>query len=117
MLDYIKKNTLTQNEAAEKLTKRITDIADTSLKKKYISNNNIDVNHKSNKRTDGLEEKLHFAETKRQFNVKKNLYFLDKYDINRRQEFINARSKYRKLKYLLLKSKKENRLHELAKIE
>ncbi len=68
MLDYIKKNTLTQNKADEKLTKIITDIADTSLKKMYISNTNINVNHKSNKITDGLEEKLHFAETKRNFN-------------------------------------------------
>ncbi len=111
------KNTPTQKEAAEKLTKIIIDIADTSLTKKYISNNNININHKSNKITDGIEEKLHFPETKRNFNVKTQQYFQDKNDINRRQEFINARSKYMKLKYLLLRSKKENRLHELAKIE
>ncbi len=46
----------------------ITDIADTFLEKKYISNNNINIHHKSNKITDWLEEKLPFVETKRNFN-------------------------------------------------
>ena len=100
------------NTALDSLAKIITAVGKESLP---VKNSSVKNNSGKNQYASD-NDKLLTAE-KREFNKIKRGFLNDKTDANRRIQFIRARSKYRKIKYYVQNSQKQNRIYKLAEIE
>ena len=100
------------NKCTNGLTELLTTIANNSLTKIIRLNPRKVSNNKNNSYVD---HKL--IEAKRDFKRAKRNYFNDKDNINRRIEFIIQKKKFKKIKYLTERYKKEDKLKKLAEIE
>ena len=106
------------DEATEELTKIIFEVAKKSIPIKQIKVSQIqydnDEDEFNNLDKDSIKT---LKEGKREFNYHRREFDANKSCMDRRHRFIIARSKYRKLKYLMYNTQKHNRLIELARLE
>ncbi len=100
------------NRALQCFTEIITDVGKASVTLINIKNiNTVPSNTLVEENTKMLTSK------KRGFIRVKRAFLSNKSNPNRRVEFIKAHSKYRRIKYYILNSEKENRIYKLAEIE
>ena len=96
------------------LNEIIYEVANATLVKKSYSPT-IKKDNPTKPKTQNHEQVLN--EVKSTFNKNRKKYVSDKANINRRILYLSAKRKYKKLKYLLFKKDRDNRLYELAELE
>ena len=112
LINFCKTNYSTVDQTVDAFNNIIKTAADKSLRIIKISSQNKPKGdkHRVNHSAKLQEAKRNFKQAKRQFSH-------DTKNINRRQEFINAKKKYKKFLYHFQRAEKENNLHKLAKLE
>lgn len=105
-------STKNSDKCIDDLTAILKEVAEQSLTKKTNKSKNK-CSYETNK--NHSDEKV--KEGKREFKKAKRLYMNNKNDKNRRIEYISQKSRYKKIKYLAERYKKDDKLIKLANIE
>ena len=100
------------NDCVDHIVKTLQKVADDNLTKIEISNNNPGKNTHQSKCKD-----KNMIETKREFKRAKRQYYQDQSNANKRILMISLKNKYKKIKYLLTKYSKEDKIRKLAFME
>ncbi len=111
-----KLNMITSTKNSDKcindLTTILKEVAEKSLIKKT---NKFEIRKECENKQTNKNKKV--KEEKREFKKAKRRYMNDRNDKNRRIEYISQKSKYKKIKYLAERYKKDDKLIKLADIE